>query len=61
MLAPLDAIADFIPLMGYVDDAAVFAFALNFARADLDAYREWKRSRDAAKAETPQEPPAPAG
>jgi len=45
-LAPLDAIADFIPFMGYIDDAAVFAFALNFARLDLEAYRKWKKSRD---------------
>ena len=43
MLAPLDAIADFIPFMGYIDDAAVLAFTLNFARSDLDAYRAWKK------------------
>ena len=50
VLAPLDVIADFIPFMGYVDDAAVFAFALNFARLDLDAYREWKRANRASTA-----------
>ena len=53
MLAPLDAIADFIPFMGYIDDAAVFAFALNFARFDLDAYREWKNSGQSNSCATP--------
>lgn len=49
VLAPLDVIADFIPFAGYIDDAAVFAFALHFARFDLDAYREWKKAnKDAA-------------
>ena len=53
MLAPLDAIADFIPFMGYIDDAAVFAFALNFARLDLNAYREWKKSSQSDPCATP--------
>lgn len=60
VLTPLDVIADFIPFAGYVDDAAVFAFALHFARFDLDAYRDWKRSREAGNAETRQTAPTPA-
>ena len=67
VLAPLDAIADFIPLMGYVDDAAVFAFALNFARFDLEAYREWRKTCSTKKPDKPMaeregfEPPVPCG
>ena len=46
VLSPLDLIPDFIPLAGYIDDAAVFAFALNLAKDDLARYRAW---RDAQK------------
>ena len=60
VLAPLDVIADFIPFAGYIDDAAVFAFALHFARFDLDAYREWKRSHEAENAEARQTSATPA-
>lgn len=44
VLSPLDAIPDFLPAIGYVDDAAVFAFALKFASGDLEKYREWKKN-----------------
>jgi uncharacterized membrane protein YkvA (DUF1232 family) len=45
VLTPLDLIPDFIPLAGFVDDAAVFAFVLTFAQGDLVRYREWKKTQ----------------
>lgn len=45
VLSPLDVIPDFIPALGYVDDAAVFAAEIMFAGKDLEKYRKWKRQR----------------
>ena len=45
VLTPLDLIPDFIPLAGFVDDAAVFAFVLTFAQGDLVRYRECKKTQ----------------
>jgi uncharacterized membrane protein YkvA (DUF1232 family) len=42
VLSPIDLIPYFIPVIGYLDDAAVFAACLKFIRKDLDKYREWK-------------------
>ena len=46
VLSPLDVIPDFIPVAGFLDDAAVFAAALAFAGRDLEKYRAWKRERE---------------
>lgn len=42
VLNPLDIIPDFIPGIGYVDDFAVFTFALRFIESDLHNYLDWK-------------------
>ena len=42
VLSPIDLIPDFIPVIGYVDDAFVVAACLALVEADLEEYREWK-------------------
>ena len=44
VLSPVDLITDFIPVIGYIDDAAVFAFCLNQVSSEVAKYREWKNS-----------------
>jgi uncharacterized membrane protein YkvA (DUF1232 family) len=41
-LMPLDAIPDFIPGVGYLDDAAVVAMALGAAKTEIDKFRAWE-------------------
>jgi len=41
---PFDLIPDFIPGIGYLDDAVVIALAVASVRNDVDNFREWERS-----------------
>jgi uncharacterized membrane protein YkvA (DUF1232 family) len=41
-LDPLDAIPDFIPVVGLVDDAAVLAWVASRVRRDLDEFLAWE-------------------
>lgn len=45
LVSPLDIIPDFIPIGGFVDDAAVFALLFSAYQAELDDYKRWKNSR----------------
>ena len=41
-LNPVDLIPDFIPVLGYLDDAAVLAIVWKSAGRDLKKYARWK-------------------
>jgi len=42
LLSPIDLIPDAIPVIGYLDDAAVLAFAYKLVRDDVLEYKEWR-------------------
>jgi uncharacterized membrane protein YkvA (DUF1232 family) len=42
VLNPLDLVPDVLPIIGEVDDAAVFAACLFLVERDLLAYKQWK-------------------
>ena len=45
VLAPIDLIPDFIPVIGWSDDCLALAGALAFAKMDLEEYKAWKAAR----------------
>ena len=45
VLSPIDLIPDFIPGVGYVDDALVVAACLAMVEQDLHDYKEWNKEQ----------------
>lgn len=43
-LSPIDGLPDFIPLMGYSDDAVVLGICWKLAQSDLKEYIEWRKA-----------------
>lgn len=41
-VSPVDIIPDYVPGVGYIDDAAVVIFCLNFIKTDFDNFKKWK-------------------
>lgn len=42
ILSPMDLILDFIPAVGYIDDAAVFVFCLKQVKDEIENYKLWR-------------------
>ena len=45
VLSPLDLVFDFLPVIGFLDDAVVIGLAIKLAQSDLEKYHDWKASR----------------
>lgn len=44
-VSPADALPDFIPLLGFTDDAAILTAILASISGDLDRFIEWEKSQ----------------
>lgn len=45
-LNPIDAVADFLPFIGFTDDIAVIAFAISRLKGEFDKFEEWEQTVD---------------
>lgn len=47
-LMPIDAIADFLPLIGFSDDVAVVMYAVRRLKDEFDRFEDWEQTVDVA-------------
>lgn len=52
-VSPLDAIPDFIPVVGLADDVAVVAAVVRSVRGDLERFRQWEAEQGGASSTAP--------
>ncbi len=45
-VSPIDLLLDWIPLAGFLDDAAVLAFVIMQIRKDVDKFLAWESDQD---------------
>lgn len=63
-VSPLDAIPDWIPVIGFLDDLAVLAWVMGKWSKELDAFRAWQAAQspevlaDLERVPAPDEPKA---
>jgi uncharacterized membrane protein YkvA (DUF1232 family) len=44
-LMPIDAFPDFVPVAGFLDDAAVLAWTITVGKNEIDKFRAWESVR----------------
>lgn len=55
LVSPLDVIPDFLPILGFVDDAAVFSLVVSAFQSEIKAYTEWKKNKSETVIVPPEE------
>lgn len=49
LVSPIDIIPDYIPVVGYLDDMAVLAYAIKVTYKEIEAYRLWRNLKNLKK------------
>ena len=45
-VSPIDLMLDWIPVTGFIDDAAVLMFVLRQMQSDLNKFKEWEKEQE---------------
>lgn len=43
-VSPVDAVTDFLPVAGFLDDATIIALVFRQVNSDLNVYKDWKEN-----------------